>query len=107
VAASGDNLGDLPILSISKVGIGKGEAPGIVRMLSDIFIKENYLKGFLDIFDVAKSFKLGLEGEKGFLISLLIAEILIVNLLPFINQGEYLGISSIVLINTLDHFEFY
>ena len=101
VAASGDNLGDLPILSISKVGIGKGEAPGIVRMLSDIFIKENYLKGFLDIFEVAKSFKLGLQGEIGFLIHLLIAEILIVNLLPFINPGEYLDISSIILINTL------
>ena len=101
VAASGDNLGDLPILSISKVGIGKGEAPGIVKMLSDVYIKENYLKGFLKLFEVAKLFKLGLAGEKEFIITLLIAELFIINLLPFISVGEHIGVISILLINTL------
>ena len=101
VAASGDNLGDLPILSISKVGIGKGTASGIVKLLSDVFIKDNYLKGFLKIFEVSKLFRIGLDGEKSFLITSLIAEILIVNLLPFVNSGEHLGVLSILLINTL------
>lgn len=101
VAASGDNLGDLPILSISRVGIGKGAAPGIVKLLSDIFIKENYLRGFLKIFDISKSFKIGLEKGKSFLITTLLAQILIVNLFPFVNSGERISILSILLINTL------
>ena len=43
VVVSGETLGDLPVLSMAKVGISKGNAPEIVKNTSDIFIKEDYL----------------------------------------------------------------
>ncbi|MGL5869620.1 P-type ATPase [Clostridium chrysemydis] len=43
VLATGEGLGDLPALSLSKVGISKGKASNLVRKVSDIFISENYL----------------------------------------------------------------
>jgi Cation transport ATPase len=56
VATTGETLGDLPALNLSNVGIGKGKASAMVKRLSDVYIKENYLQGFFKIRDFAKIF---------------------------------------------------
>jgi magnesium-transporting ATPase (P-type) len=101
VAASGESLGDSPILSIAKIGIGKGTASEIVKSLSDIFIKENYLKGFLKLFDISRNFKNGIQLEKGFLIALMVSEIIIVNILQLIDLNKSLSLLVMLLINTV------
>ena len=72
-----------------------------MKSLSDVFIKESYLKGFLKLFDISKIFKLGIEMQKGFLVSLLISEIVICNILQLINNHQSIGLISILFVNTI------
>ncbi|MDS0524075.1 cation-transporting P-type ATPase [Clostridium sp. SHJSY1] len=101
VAASGENLGDLPAISLSSLGIGKGNAPKIIKNAADLFIKNNYLKGFLSIFDTAKRFNEGIDKVETALISLLFSEIVVVNSLPMINTEIRMNYIPIFVVNVV------
>ncbi|MGL4108584.1 cation-transporting P-type ATPase [Clostridium sp. LP20] len=101
VAASGETLGDLASLSLSKVGIGKGKAPEIVKKVSDIFIKENYLRGFISIFDISKKFQERATKSISTLIALAISEIVIINIFPLINSSGEIEMIPLAIINIL------
>lgn len=50
VASVGENLADLPSITLSNVGIAKGEKPtALVKKMADGYIREEYLKGFLHL----------------------------------------------------------
>lgn len=101
VAASGENLGDLPAISLSNLGIGKGNAPQIIKNAADLFIKNNYLKGFLSIFDTAKRFNEGIDKVETAFITLLFSEIVIVNALPIVNTEINMSYIPILIVNVI------
>lgn len=101
VGASGETLGDLSSLSISKVGIGKGKAPEIVKKVSDVFIRENYLNKFLMLFDVAKEFKKNLESTFKLVISTIFAQGIILSIMPLILGEVGIDVIPLLLINAL------
>lgn len=87
VATSGEALGDLSRMAISKIGIAKGKPANIIKNTADLYIKDNYLSGFLSLFNVAKTFKMGIYKQKLFLMFLLLSEILIIFGSPFMNYN--------------------
>jgi magnesium-transporting ATPase (P-type) len=101
VAASGESLGDLPTISLSNLGIGKGSAPQIIKNAADLFIKNNYLKGFLSIFDIAKKFNEGVAKVEAAIITVLFTEIVIINALPTINNQINISYLPILIVNVV------
>ncbi|MBD7909809.1 MULTISPECIES: cation-transporting P-type ATPase [Clostridium] len=101
VAASGESLGELPTISLSNLGIGKGDAPKIIKNAADLFIKNNYLKGFLSIFDIARKFNDGLAKVQAAIITMLFSEIVIINTLPLINNNIQVSYIPIIIINVI------
>lgn len=101
VAIAGETLGDLSSLSIAKVGISKGKSPEIVKNVSDLFIKDNYLNGFLELFDVSKNFMRNLSSCKNLTLIFLISQVLSLNLLSIANYNVGFKFVQILLINLL------
>ena len=99
IATSGENLSELSNLSISTVGIGKGKAPEIIKKVSDVYIEENYLKGFLNIFDISKDFSMGMKRWTVFSFFLLISQLLVINIFLFINKCNINNYNSIIFFN--------
>lgn len=101
VAASGEGLGDLASICISRLGISKGNAPKLIKNASDVFIKNNFLKGFLKLFDLSKDIEVGINKFKSFVLGLVIAQIAALNLIPAINKSFNLSILPILLFNMI------
>jgi len=101
VAACGETLGDFPIMSLCKLGIGKGNAPEIVKKVSDVFIQKNYLRGFLSLFNISEVFNRGVKKLEVLIIILLFAEISIINVVPIISNGKSVGIAPLLILNTI------
>ena len=101
VAACGEALGDLSILSMSKIGIAKGKPPEIVKSVSDMYINDDYLKGFLSLFSISRKFKAGVFKEKLFLLFLLIWEIAIIFINPLLNGRQDINFIPLLLINII------
>lgn len=85
IAATGETLGDLASLSVSKVGIAKGEVPEVVRRVSDVYIKEDFIQKFLDIIDISRNFAKGIKNSVALIVSMLISEIILINVAQLIN----------------------
>lgn len=98
IAASGETLGDLPSLSLAKVGIGKGMAPKTVKMISDVFIKKNYMQGFLKLFDISKQFKKSVVRALKILTAITIAQVLAINGYSFLNK-DTLDFTIFIILN--------
>lgn len=101
VAACGETLGDLPSMSLCKLGIGKGNASEIIKKVSDIFVEKNYLRGFLSIFNISESFNRAVRKVEVFMGVLLFAEIIIINVVPFISKGKGIGFIPLIILNTI------
>lgn len=99
VATSGETLGDLPALNLSNVGIGKGKASTMVKRLSDVYIKENYLDGFFKIRDFSKVLSKNIDrGFKIYFMTIL-TEMLVLFGSLIMGQSEGLDFWNIVVIN--------
>lgn len=99
VAASGEGLGDLASICISRLGISKGNAPKLIKNASDVFIKNNFLKGFLQIFDLSKNVEMGINKFKSFVMAFSISQIVALNFIPIINKEFNLSILPILILN--------
>lgn len=99
VAACGECLGDLPSICISKLGISKGNAPKIIKNASDIFINNNFLKGFLKIYDLSEKFNEGINKFKAFFLGLIVPQIIALNIIPIFNEKFALGVVPIIFVN--------
>lgn len=99
VATTGENLGDLPALNLSNVGIGKGKASTIVKKVSDVYIQQNYIDGFFKIRDYSKEFYNNIDrGFKIYFMTIL-SELLVLLGNLTIGQAEGLDLWSIMIIN--------
>ena len=99
VATTGESLGELPSLTLSKVGIGKGNVPEIVKKVCDVYIKENFLTGFLKLFDISKVFNTGLNKVQKFIFTLLTSEIILINIFKVLHINE--KFNMFILLNFL------
>ena len=99
VATTGETLGDLPALNLSNVGIGKGKASAMVKRLSDVYIKENYLQGFFNIRDFSKVFDRNIDrGFKIYFMAVL-SELLVLLGSLIMGQAGSLDFWNILIIN--------
>jgi Ca2+-transporting ATPase len=99
VATTGETLGDLPALNLSNVGIGKGKASTIVKKVSDVYIKENYLDGFFKIRDYSRKFDKNIDrGFKIYFMTIL-SELLVLIGSIAIGQTESMDFWSILVVN--------
>lgn len=96
VACSGETLGDIPSLAMAKVGIGKGDVPEIVKKASDVYIKDNFLTGFLQLFKISNSVNNNIKDNFIFIISALIAEMFVVNISSLINKSTHFNMLIIL-----------
>lgn len=101
VAAAGETLGDLPSISLAKVGIGKGTAQSIVKKVSDVFIKENYLNKFLKLFDVSKNLRNSVSTLVKILSATILSELLMIQLFSIINNNRQLDFLYLFIINLI------
>ncbi|MDR3595022.1 cation-transporting P-type ATPase [Clostridium sp.] len=101
VATTGENLGDLPALNLSNVGIGKGKASTIVKKVSDVYIQQNYIDGFFKIRDYSKKFDKNIDrGFKIYFMTIL-SELLVLLGNLIMGQAEGLDFWNIIIINAL------
>ncbi len=99
VATTGETLGDLPALNLSNVGIGKGKATVIVKKVSDVYIKENYLDGFFKIRDFSKVFIKNIDrGFKIYYMTVL-SELLVLMGTLIMGQVDTIDFWNILVIN--------
>ncbi|MBN7573826.1 MULTISPECIES: cation-transporting P-type ATPase [Clostridium] len=99
VATTGETLGDLPALNLSNVGIGKGKASTIVKKVSDVYIKENYLDGFFKIRDFSRVFDRNIDrGFKVYFMALF-SELITLMGSIIMGQTESLDFGNVVTIN--------
>ena len=101
VAACGECLGDLASICISRLGISKGNAPKLIKNASDVFIKNNFLKGFLKIFDLSEEIKEGINKFRAFILGMIISQIASLNIISIFNEEFSLGIAPILVVNML------
>ncbi|WP_026885481.1 cation-transporting P-type ATPase [Clostridium beijerinckii] len=99
VATTGETLGDLPALNLSNVGIGKGKASTIVKKVSDVYIKENYLDGFFKIRDFSRVFDGNIDRAFKMYFMALFSELLTLMGCIIIGQTESLDFWSVITIN--------
>lgn len=100
VAVAGETLGDVPSISLAKVGIGKGKAPKAVKKVCDVFIQENYMNGFLKLFDISRDFKKGISRELNVIFFMILSQILTINIMS-ITQKENINVLSIIILNLI------
>lgn len=101
VAVPGETLSDLSSLGVAKVAIGKGEAPKIVKKICDVFIKNNYLKGFVSLFDVSKNFMTDLNKKIYYFVLITLYEIFTVNVQWILHGKSEMNYIMMLFINLL------
>lgn len=99
VVASGETLGDLPSINLSEVGISKGNSPLIVKKVSDIYVKENYLDGFFKVRDFARKFKENLNRAFKGIYSIVFAELMVLLSNIMLGYNQTLDFTDIIFIN--------
>lgn len=99
VATTGENLGDLPALNLSNVGIGKGKASAMVKRLCDVYIQENYLDGFFKIRDFSRRFEKNIDRIFKIYFMTILSELLVLLGCLIIGQTENLDFWNILVIN--------
>lgn len=99
VATTGEILGDLPALNLSNVGIGKGKASSIVKKVSDVYIKENYLDGFFKLRDFSRSFGVNIDRAFRIYFMMILAEMLVILGSVILGQTESLDLLDVLVIN--------
>lgn len=101
VLSSGETLSDLTSLSLSKVGIGKGKMPDIVKKICDVYIKENYLKGLFKLFDLSKNYEERIKVSFNTFLASYISQIASINLMILFSNSEMKYLVSLILINLI------
>ena len=99
VATTGENLGDLPALNLSNVGIGKGKASVMVKRLCDVYIQENYLDGFFKIRDFSRRFEKNIDRVFKIYFMTIFSELLVLLGCLIMGQTESLDFWNILVIN--------
>ncbi|BCZ48560.1 cation transporter [Clostridium gelidum] len=99
VATTGENLGDLPALNLSNVGIGKGKASVMVKRLCDVYIQENYLDGFFKIRDFSRRFEKNIDRVFKIYFMTILSELLVLLGCLIMGQTESLDFWNILVIN--------
>ncbi len=101
VAAVGDSLNDLQTLNLANVGISRGNAPEMVKNLSDVFIKENYLEGLFEIKKYSAELKTNIRRGFKLFFNALFVELVLMIACVFWGQAESVSFVSLFIANGL------
>lgn len=101
VSATGENLGDLPSLNLSNVGIAKGEPSFLVKKISDVYIKENYLDGFFKLKEYATNLNINISRAFSGVYTLILTQISILLLSIIMELNQSIDIFNILFINII------
>ncbi|EKQ50351.1 MULTISPECIES: cation-transporting P-type ATPase [unclassified Clostridium] len=99
VVTTGETLGDLPALNLSNVGIGKGKASSIVKKVSDVYIKENYLDGFFKLRFFSRVFDKNIDRAFKIYFMTVFTELLVLMGSLIMGQPESLDFWNVLVIN--------
>ncbi|MGL4774094.1 MAG: cation-transporting P-type ATPase [Clostridium sp.] len=101
ILTSGENIGDLPSLSLSTVGVTKGEAPQVIKKVSDAYIKEDYLNGIFSLITYGKEFIFNINESIKLFTMVLFSEIIILSLYSLYGTGTTISYLGMILINSM------
>jgi len=101
VATVGENLSDLPVLNLANTGISKGEATPMVKKISDVYIKENYLEGLFNIRKYSKELKINIQRSLKLFFMIVLSELIILSGCLIIGQTDIMNFWNILIINAI------
>lgn len=101
VATVGEDLSDLPVLNLANTGISKGEANPMVKKISDIYIKENYLDGLFNVRKYSKELKVNIQRSLKMFFMTVLSEIIILSGCLIIGQMDIMNFWNIFIINSI------
>lgn len=85
---TGEKIKDIPVMTIAHVGVGIGEnISPLVKKLSDIYIKSDYLNGILNVIEYSKGLIKGGDKTKRFINKIIILTSLFAPIYMFTTDG--------------------
>ncbi|AQS08993.1 calcium-transporting ATPase 1 [Clostridium saccharobutylicum] len=99
VVTTGELFGDLPALNLSNVGIAKGNVSPLVKKISDVYIKENYLDGFFKIRDFSRALNKNIDRTFSTFYIMILSELFILIGSIIIGQTEGLDFWNVLILN--------
>lgn len=96
---TGELFGDLPALNLSNVGIAKGNVSPVVKKISDVYIKENYLDGFFKIRDFSRALNKNIDRTFSTFYIMILSELFILIGSIIIGQTEGLDFWNVLILN--------
>lgn len=101
VATVGDNLNDMQVLNLANLGISRGDAPEMVKKLSDVYIKENYLDTLFNIKKYSQELKNNINRAFKLVFNTIFIELAIIIGSIILGQSEVVNFWNILIANSL------
>lgn len=101
VATVGEDLNDIPVLNLANVGISKGETTEMVKKISDVYIKENYLEGLFNIRKYSKEIKTNIQRALKLFFMTVLSELIILSGCLIIGQMDIMSFWTILIVNAI------
>lgn len=101
VATVGENLNDIPVLNLANVGISKGEATEMVKKISDVYIKDNYLEGLFNIRKYSKEIKTNIQRALKLFFMTVLSELIILSGCLILGQIGIMNFWIMLIVNAI------
>ena len=101
VAVEGETLGDLSIISMSNIGIGKAKAPNILKKICDIYTDKSSIKSLLKLKKKGKEVKRAIENASLMYMQFTLAQIFAMYAYYFIDDNILFKDGTIAILNLL------
>ena len=101
VATVGENLNDIPVLNLANVGISKGKATEMVKKISDVYIKDNYLEGLFNIRKYSKEIKTNIQRALKLFFMTVLSELIILSGCLILGQIGIMNFWIMLIVNAI------
>ena len=94
----GETLGDLSVISMSNIGIGKAKAPNILKKICDIYTDKSSIKSLLTLKKKGKEVKRAIENASFMYMQFILAQIFAMYAYYFIDDNILFKDGPIILL---------
>ena len=101
VAVEGETLGDLSVISMSNIGIGKAKAPNILKKICDVYTDKSSIKSLLTLKKKGKEVKRAIENASFMYMQFTLAQIFAMYAYYFIDDNILFKDGTIAILNLL------
>lgn len=101
VTVEGETLGDLSVISMSNIGIGKAKAPNILKKICDIYTDKSSIKSLLTLKKKGKEVKRAIENASFMYMQFILAQIFAMYAYYFIDDNILFKDGTIAMLNLL------